>query len=203
MKKQILTIAALAIGFLAGASALSALAQTGTWTAPTSAPPGGNVSAPLNVGSGVQAKTGLLGLSSLQFNPGGASNVISGSVLTAMDNYGTVGWAASAGGYAVSIVEGAGSYSNTFACRINSSTGETTCKQSATSPINNPTVSWTSAASPFSASATGSYVLSCISGASGYNKPTCCRTNTADGSALCKFAPNTNLDSWTAFTTPF
>lgn len=64
--KQALTIAALAVGFLAGASALSALAQTGaTWTAPRSAPPDNNVAAPINVGSVTQQKNGWLGVTGL------------------------------------------------------------------------------------------------------------------------------------------
>ncbi|MDE2038246.1 MAG: hypothetical protein KGI69_03440 [Patescibacteria group bacterium] len=87
-----------AAGGLLVAAALSVAAQTSGWTAAPSNPPGGNVAAPINVGSSYQAKTGLLGLSSLQFNPGGASNVIAGAVLTAADQYGTVQWATSTSG---------------------------------------------------------------------------------------------------------
>ncbi len=66
MKKQILTIAALVVGFMAGATALSAIAQTGgTWTAPTAPPPGGNVAAPINEGATAQQKNGWLGLTGL------------------------------------------------------------------------------------------------------------------------------------------
>lgn len=61
--KKTLTISALALGFLAGASALSVLADTGgTWTAPSAAAPAGNVAAPVNVSSATQQKNGWLGL---------------------------------------------------------------------------------------------------------------------------------------------
>ena len=64
--KQTLTIATIAIGFIAGASALSVLAQTsGGWTAPTAAPPGGNVASPINTGSTAQQKGGWLGVTGL------------------------------------------------------------------------------------------------------------------------------------------
>ncbi len=100
MKKQTLSVALVIVGFLLGATALSALAQT--FTAPQSAPPNGNVAAPINVGpnASTQVKSdafviqGLLGLSSLQFNPGGTSNVTPGKVLMAIDNLGDVAWAA-------------------------------------------------------------------------------------------------------------
>jgi len=91
MKKTIVT-ASIIVGFLAGASALSALADTTNWTAPTVPPPGGNIAAPINVGDVTQAKTGLLGLKALQFEPDGATNIVVGSVLTAQDQYGTVAW---------------------------------------------------------------------------------------------------------------
>lgn len=49
MKKQLITLAVLAGGFVLGASALVALADT-SWTPPTATPPNGNVPAPINVG---------------------------------------------------------------------------------------------------------------------------------------------------------
>ena len=51
------------------------------------------MAAPINVGALTQAKTGLLGLSALQFNPLGSSNVATGSVMTAIDSLGDVAWA--------------------------------------------------------------------------------------------------------------
>ncbi len=94
--KQSLTFTAVVIGALLGASALSVLAQTsGTWTAPTATPPGNNVPAPINVGDMKQAKTGILALSKFLFNSTGVSgSVATGSVLTALDSDGTVGWGA-------------------------------------------------------------------------------------------------------------
>ncbi|MEI6396797.1 MAG: hypothetical protein WCO48_01865 [Candidatus Taylorbacteria bacterium] len=96
MKKS-LTFTAIAIGALLGASALSVLAQSSGWSAPTATPPGNNVAAPLNVSTAPQAKSGLLGLSNLLFNPTwSAGSVTPGSVLTALDSDGTVGWGAAA-----------------------------------------------------------------------------------------------------------
>jgi len=92
---KIATITGLALG----AFALSALA-TGTWTAPSAAAPNGNVDAPINVGGGTagniysQTKTGFLTLANFIFNPTlTPGSVTAGSVLTAKDTNGTVGWA--------------------------------------------------------------------------------------------------------------
>ncbi len=97
---KIATITGLALG----AFALSALA-TGTWTAPSAAAPNGNVDAPINVGGGTalniysQTKTGFLTLANFIFNPTLApGSVTAGSVLTAKDTSGTVGWAAPSSG---------------------------------------------------------------------------------------------------------
>jgi hypothetical protein len=61
--KKTLAAAALIAGFLAGASAISALAQTGgTWSVPTLPPPNGNTDAPLNAGISAQQKNGWLGV---------------------------------------------------------------------------------------------------------------------------------------------
>ncbi len=89
MKSRIIPFAFTAIGFLIGATALSAMAQT--WSGPTQAPPNGNIAAPINVGINPQAKTGLLGLSALQFNPGG-NGTTKGYVLEATDALGDAGW---------------------------------------------------------------------------------------------------------------
>ena len=104
MKKQVLSSALVALGFLRGATALSALAD---WTGPHSAPPtcitdpsNSNFDAgclpPINVGTPTgpgQVKLDLLGLANFQFTPPGMAGKVSvGSVLTALDNNGTVGW---------------------------------------------------------------------------------------------------------------
>ena len=95
-------------GIAVGAFAFVAVAST--WTAPSATPPGNNVPAPINVGPNTdssgnpltQVKSdglvmqGLLALSTLQFNPGGASNVAPGSTLTASDANGDVQWTATA-----------------------------------------------------------------------------------------------------------
>ncbi len=107
MKKQLLSFTLLAAGFLIGATALSALADTGnTWTPPSATPPGGNVAAPINVGSVAQAKTGLLTLGNFQFDPGGASNITPGWVLTATNGNGAVAWAQAGSSGVTSIIAG-------------------------------------------------------------------------------------------------
>ena len=98
MKKS-LTFASVVIGALLGASALSVLAQTsGSWTAPTVAPPGGNVAAPLNIGTTLQEKLGSL---LIDGNLGVMGNLViatgtpsAGKVLTALNNTGLVTWTA-------------------------------------------------------------------------------------------------------------
>lgn len=94
--KKTLTIAALAIGFLAGATALSVLADTGgTWTPPTTPPPGGNVAAPINTSSVNQQKNGWLALvgglvtANLQVATGTPT---AGAILTAIDSAGDATW---------------------------------------------------------------------------------------------------------------
>ena len=99
MKKQLITLGALVGGFIIGASALVAVAQTAsTWSAPHQTPSNcdpaldSGCNAPINVGGTPQWKTGLLGLGNFQFDPGGSDSINPGSVMVAMDNYGTVGW---------------------------------------------------------------------------------------------------------------
>jgi hypothetical protein len=98
MKNTTIALRRIAIttGLLLGSFALAAMA--GSWSAPGSTPPNGNVDAPINVGSSFQEKLGALmvhGLSingGFMFNPGGS--ISAGQVLTAKDNIGTVGWTA-------------------------------------------------------------------------------------------------------------
>ena len=99
-RQSVLTASALLIGGFIGASALVALAQqTSTWSAPLHSPstclsgePG--CDAPINVGGAGQSKTGLLSLGNFQFVPPGMPAGIKGSVLSATDQFGTVGWVA-------------------------------------------------------------------------------------------------------------
>jgi hypothetical protein len=96
MKKQIISASLLIVGFLVGATALSAVA--GTWTAPGCTPPNCNVDAPVNVGTFAQVKSGLLGLNDLMvkklqvITEEGTTTDTAGKVLMALDNNGTVGW---------------------------------------------------------------------------------------------------------------
>lgn len=61
MKKKILPLVLIIIGFTAGATALSTLAA---WTAPTCTPPNCNADAPVNVGLSLQEKLGPLTVNS-------------------------------------------------------------------------------------------------------------------------------------------
>ena len=108
---SLLVLVALAIGGVLGASALSALAQSGSsWAPPTLPPPDGNVAAPINTGDSDQRKLGslMVGLDSagsvidglatgnaaifgnFTFNPGGT--ITAGQVLTAINEFGDVQW---------------------------------------------------------------------------------------------------------------
>lgn len=93
MKKHITSLSVLVLGFVIGASALTAIAQVVPgWNPAPANPPSGNVSAPLNTGALAQVKTGLLTLANLVFNPTGTPTVKRGDVLTAVDTSGTVMW---------------------------------------------------------------------------------------------------------------
>ena len=87
-------------GLALGAFALSVFASNvAGWNPPSATPPNGNVDAPISVGGGTtgniysQTKTGFLTLANFIFNPTlTQGSVTAGSVLTATDNNGTVGW---------------------------------------------------------------------------------------------------------------
>ncbi|KKS91555.1 MAG: hypothetical protein UV65_C0003G0008 [Parcubacteria group bacterium GW2011_GWF2_43_11] len=80
------------------------------WTEPTQAPPGGNVSAPLNTSSATQSKTGILELIGGLRLPGGAGV---GKVLTS-DASGNVSWQSASGGYHFQKWTTSGTYSFTI-----------------------------------------------------------------------------------------
>ncbi len=129
MKKQLITLAALAGGFIIGASALVALAQnTGGWTPAPNTPPTPNVPAPINVGGGtailqstgkiptsIQEKTdsmaidgnlGVLGtLAATYLNVASGTITTAGSVLT-NDGSGNASWQAGGGGGNSQIISG-------------------------------------------------------------------------------------------------
>lgn len=106
-----LAASSLAVGVLLGASALVAMADS-TWTTAPGTPGTNNVSAPINVGSGIpvynlagiQEKTNSLiidgGLSVVGNLVISTSSPHSGYVLTSKDNIGTVQWSPSSGGAA-------------------------------------------------------------------------------------------------------
>ncbi|MEK7646075.1 MAG: hypothetical protein AAB381_00045 [Patescibacteria group bacterium] len=94
MKKHLTSLSVLVLGFVIGASALTAIAQVvpGWNPAPTTGAPNDNVSAPINTGATPQVKTGLLTLANFTFNSTGVANIVPGNVLTARDTSGTVEW---------------------------------------------------------------------------------------------------------------
>ena len=73
---------------------------------------------------------------------------------------------------------------NPFCCRINVSTGDTTCNLST---VSNGTT-WSASVINYpglSATTTGRYSLSCVAGAPGANYPFCCRINVNNGAVTC------------------
>ncbi len=114
MKKQALSVALVIVGFLLGATALSALASGNSWTPPNVPPPNGNIAAPINVGPNAttQEKTdsllidqtlgvvqnlivgGIASTSQLRLGP----TSVAGQVLTATDNQGTAAWQSASAG---------------------------------------------------------------------------------------------------------
>jgi len=99
--KSILSATALLVGGFIGASALVVFANSsdGTWTSAPVGVPNNNVAAPINVGVGNQIKSGWLGLggglvtSGLQvLTATGTTTSTKGSVLSAIDGNGNVGW---------------------------------------------------------------------------------------------------------------
>jgi hypothetical protein len=114
MKKQLITLAALAGGFVIGASALVALADTTGWASAPATPPNNNTPAPINVGVGtailqsggkiptsVQEKTdslaidgnlGILGTLAVNYlNIASGTISVANSVLT-NDGHGNASW---------------------------------------------------------------------------------------------------------------
>lgn len=103
MKKKIIPLTLVLFGFLIGASALSALAQT--WTAPSSGctPPNCNTPTPLNVSATEQIKLGSLILNSTTQSPAEVGLTVfgkikipdgaaAGKVLTSVDSSGKAEW---------------------------------------------------------------------------------------------------------------
>jgi hypothetical protein len=111
-RQSVLAASTLVIGGFIGASALVAFATSVQWTQAPANPPScdnsiSGCNAPLNVSGAAQTKSGILGLSNLQFLPASmittvngvaTGNVPAGSVLTAADNSGTVKWAPAGSG---------------------------------------------------------------------------------------------------------
>ncbi|HTK33262.1 MAG TPA: hypothetical protein VL335_01795 [Candidatus Paceibacterota bacterium] len=111
-RTSVLAASSLLIGGFMGASALVALAG---WTNAPANPPSNNAAAPVNVGGGdypagdsrnySQTKTGLLGLGNFQFVPPGMpATGTTGKVLTAIDDFGTVGWGNAGGGQSIHFI---------------------------------------------------------------------------------------------------
>jgi hypothetical protein len=201
MKKQLITLGALVGGFIIGASALVAVADTGMWSAPTANPTGNNTPAPINVGGGndpytySQIKTGLIGLNNAIINSlqiltaAGTTTSTKGSVLSAIDNNGDVGWVATS---SLGLSGGSSGVS-----KIVAGTNVTISPTTGTGAVT------------INATTTDNYELSVIHGASGYNLTTICRINVSTGAATCKEADSNPINAngtdatWDTTATPF
>ena len=91
---------------------------------------------------------------------------------------------------------------NPFCCRINVSTGDTTCNLS--TGANGTTWSASIINYPgLSATTTGRYALSCVAGAPGANYPFCCRINVNNGAVTCGQGNTYSLGSAGQVSVPF
>lgn len=204
MKKP-LSLALLLVGFLLGASALSALAQT--WSAPgcnpSIDPRACNTPAPLNIGNTEQFKLGPLVLNSTTQDASEVGLTVFGKIKIP-DNKG-------AGKSFISDADGKGAWRDEYqmqclgwvagasfdrCCRIHVPSGEVTCKNSPSlaSPSGFAS-SWSSPNTVFSSGAAGPYSLELIEAVAGYRNPLVCRMNAA-GSSECKLAGGVGLTSW-------
>lgn len=86
MRSAISAFALTLTGFFAGAVFFIAASLVLAWTGPTSAPPNGNVSAPINVGATDQIKNAGLGINSLAVF---GNSILSGPSVTYL-NFGTI-----------------------------------------------------------------------------------------------------------------
>ena len=86
-------LATLALGFLLGAIVFIGTSVVLAWTGPTSAPPNGNVSAPINVGATDQIKNAGLGINSLA--------VFGNAILSGTSRYLNFGSSAGSPGYGI------------------------------------------------------------------------------------------------------
>ena len=104
IKKIISSVGIGAGAIILGLGIQYALAAGSTWSPAHQTPPScdpaldSGCNPPINVGDSTQSKTGLLGLAKFLFNPTATPNITVGSVLTAMDTSGTVGWSSSGSG---------------------------------------------------------------------------------------------------------
>ena len=98
-------LANLALGFLLGAIVFIAASVLLAWTGPTSAPPNGNVSAPINVGATDQIKNAGLGLNSLA--------VFGNAILNGTSRYLNFGSTAGSSGYGFRDNAGTMEFKNT------------------------------------------------------------------------------------------
>lgn len=93
MRSPVAAIAFAFIGFIVGAVFFTAVSLVLAWTGPTSAPPNGNVSAPINVGTVDQIKNAGLGINSLA--------VFGNAILAGASSYLNFGNTSGSGGYGI------------------------------------------------------------------------------------------------------
>lgn len=97
----------LALGFLIGATVFIGASLVLAWTGPTSAPPSGNVAAPINTGSVDQIKSGGLGLDALA--------VFGNAILSGTNRYLNFGDGAGETGYGIRDNNGTMEFKNSGA----------------------------------------------------------------------------------------
>ena len=99
-------------------------------------------------------------------------------------------------GYRLSCAAGVTNYYWEYCCRISIRTGGTDCRIGSSS-------GWTTLAAPFSASANGSYSLSCAPGVVGLTFPFCCRINDVTGATECARWNAWVNPSWVGYGSPY
>jgi len=111
--------------------------------------------------------------------------------------------------YETSCATGTSGLNYSYCCRIDTSSGRTTCKMSSGSDYSTfGAGAWQSLGTPFESDPAATnvsnvYSLSCTPGTSGINYPVCIRTNKRTGTTDCKYSPGTGSLTWTTCTSPF
>ena len=189
------------------------------WTGPSSAPPTGNVSAPVNVGSTNQVKSGGLGVANFVADSVTVGATANASAVTSPKycigtSCITMWWSSSSNTDPICL---GGSCASTWgeAVGLGDATYQVSCDEGYYSGNSGGTAvlcckvnkttgatqceksqngnAWGSMYDPFEAGGSGSYELSCgVASSNGNNVYSCCRTNRTTDSTQCKTSQNGN-----------